>query len=220
MTATKSRLRQRVILLSPFGVIAIGHLTARIAGIIWGAWAWIPLALVLWGLFALLIGWVGGKESIGFWLRRPQGSWGWSALAVIVGLIPLPLFLMNWHLLSPISVWLPWLVFALINPWLEEGYWRGLLLDATSEWPGWLSVLYSSLLFATNHPLSWGVHSIANRHPVTFISTFIMGVVWSIVYRKTNSLRFAVLGHILVDLFNLTVPVFLNLYVPSELPIR
>lgn len=220
MSHTSKQLRQRIILLSPFGVIVAGHLTARLAGIVWSVWAWIPLALVLWGLFAALIAWGGGRKSIQSWLRPPQGTWYWSALAIIVGLLPLPLFLMNLRLLSPLSIWLPWLIFALINPWLEEGYWRGLLMDTTRPWPAWMSILYSSTLFAANHPLSWGVHSIANRHPITFASTWIMGLVWAIVYRKTGSLRFAILGHVLVDLFNLSVPVFLNLYIPSDLPIR
>ncbi len=218
MATTISKSRQLFVVLSPVGIIALGHLTALFAGSVLGVWAWVPLNLVFWSLFALMIGFSGGKESIQHWVRAPQGAWGWSAIALVVGLIPLPIFLLNWRLLSPIWIWLPWLLFALINPFLEEGYWRGVLLDATSRWPSWLSVLYTSLLFALNHPLTLGVNSIANRHPATFISTLIMGVVWALVYRKTKSLRFPVFAHVLVDLLNLSVPVFLNLYSPPMLP--
>jgi len=218
MHKSNAQFRQRLILLSPLGIIALGHLTARLAGIALGVWAWIPLVVVLWITWALLIAWGGGKKAIGLWLRRPQGAWGWPILAVAVGLIPLPIFLWNWQLLSPVWVWLPWLAFALINPWLEEGYWRGLLLDAAAKWPGWLSILYTSVVFAISHPLMWGVHSIANRTLEVFISTFIMGLAWGIIYRKTRSLRWAIFSHFLVDVFNLSVAVFLNLFIPPALP--
>ena len=215
-----TKLHQRLILLSPLAVIAIGHIIARLTGSVLGVWAWIPLTLSLWGMFALLIAWGGEREAIWRWSRPPQGAWGWSVLPIVVGLIPLPLFLLNWKLLDSAWLGLAWLIFALINAPLEEGYWRGLLLDKTSSWPSWLSVLYSSFFFAINHPLTFGVHSIANRHPITTVSTFIMGLVWAVVYRKTGSLRWAVIAHILVDLFNLSILAFLNVYVPSSLPGR
>jgi len=133
-------------------------------------------------------------------------------------LIPLLLFLLNWSLFDSFVLVLAWFFFALINAPLEEGYWRGLLLDKTAGWPGWLSVLYSSFFFALNHPLTFGVHSIANRHPVTLVSTFIMGAAWAVVYRRTGSLRWPVIAHVLVDLFNLSVLAFLNIYIPAALP--
>ncbi len=215
-----TKFHRRLILLSPLAVISVGHLIARLTGSVLGVWAWIPLALGTWGMFAFLIAWGGGREAVRRWLRPPQGAWGWSVLAVMIGLIPLPLLLWNWKLFDSVWLVLAWIIFALINAPLEEGYWRGLLLDKTTGWPGWLGVLYSSFFFAINHPLAWGVHSIANREPATAISTFIMGLVWAIVYRKTGSLRWAIIAHILVDLFNLSILVFLNVYVPPSLPGR
>jgi membrane protease YdiL (CAAX protease family) len=220
MNLSDNKMRRRLILLSPFAVIAIAHATARLTGSVLGVWAWIPLTLILWGMFALLIAWGGGRETIRQWSRIPQGAWGWSVLAIVVGLIPLPLFLLNWRLFDSVWLVLAWLIFALINAPLEEGYWRGLLLDKATGWPGWLSVLYSSFFFAINHPLTFGVFSIANRHPITAISTFIMGLAWAIAYRKTGSLRWTVIAHILVDLFNLSILAFLNLYIPPDLPGR
>ncbi|MGH9942688.1 MAG: CPBP family glutamic-type intramembrane protease [Pyrinomonadaceae bacterium] len=72
-------------------------------------------------------------------------------------LSPVHCFLQNWRLLSSVWIWLPWLLFALINPWLEKGYWRGLLLDASAKWKTWASVLYTSAVYAASHPLMWGV---------------------------------------------------------------
>ncbi len=215
MDRARIRLRQWTVGLSPFIVIALGHLTARITGTVW---AWIPLTLLLWSLFALFIFLNDDGQSIQRWLRAPQGNWIWSFFSIVVGLIPLGVFLSNWQLLDPIWIWLPWLAFALINPFLEEGYWRGVLLDATAHLPRWCGIVYSSALFALNHPLTFGVNSIANAHPVTAISTFGMGLVWALTYHKTKSLRVVVVAHILVDLFNLSIPAFLNLYVPPGLP--
>ncbi len=210
--------RHRLILLSPLAVIAIGNIAARLTGSVLGVWAWIPLTLILWTMFAVLIAWGGGREAILKWWRAPRGAWGWSALAIGVGLVPLPILLLNWTLIDSLGLAVAWLVFALINAPLEEGYWRGLLLDRAAQWPGWLSMMYSSFFFAVNHPLTFGVHSIANRHPATLISTFIMGMAWAVVYRRTGSLRWTVIAHVLVDLFNLSILTFLNLYVPPRLP--
>jgi hypothetical protein len=207
---------KRLIMLSPFVVIAIGHLTIQVTGIWLGVWAWVPFILVFWAILSLLIVRYGGREAIKRWLSRSRGSWIWRLLAVAVGLIPLLIFLQNWHLLSPLWVWLPWLLFGLINPWFEEGYWRGLLLDAAEDFPAWAGVLYSSVMFAVSHPLMLGVYSIAHREPALLISTFVMGVCWAIIYRRTGSIRWTIFSHTLVDLLALSVAVFLNLYVPGK----
>jgi membrane protease YdiL (CAAX protease family) len=216
----RNKSSQWSILLSPFGIIALGYLTAKIAGHVLGVWAWIPVKLEAFGLYALFIYIGGGKPSIKRWARSPQGLWVWTALALVVGLMPLPIFLSNWKVLNSIWIWLPWLFFAPINAFFEEGYWRGVLLDTTSGWSSWLCVLYSSILFALHHPFTLGVNSIANHHPFLFFSTFIMGSVWAIVYRKTGSLRWPFFAHILVDLLNLSILAFMNIYIPPSLPGR
>ena len=211
-----SETAKRLILLSPLGIIVVGHFTARLARAVLGPWAWVPMIFVVWAMFVFLIAWGGGQEAIRRWLRAPQGGWGWSTLAVVVGLIPIGVFIWNWKLFPSVWIVLLWLLFALINPPLEEGYWRGLLLDTTTSWPGWLAVLYSSFFFAINHPLTLGVYSIANRHPVVLLSTFVMGVVWAVTYRKTRSLRWVIFAHFLTDLFNLSVLAFMNIYLPHS----
>jgi len=53
---------------------------------------------------------------------------------------------------------------------------------------GW-RIAYSTALFVLSHPLMWGMFSIANRSWMTMVSLVIMGIVWSLVYLKTKSLR-------------------------------
>ena len=217
MRSLSPEMRQRITLLSPIIIFVIGGVTACIGGLFLGVWAWLPLALIYWSMLAFFMTWGRNHETILRWFLPPaKGTWGWSMLAIAVSFIPLPILLMNWPLLRPIDVWLPWLLFALINPWFEEGYWRGLLIDTTATWKNGVSILYTSGLFALSHPALWGVNSISNRSIIVVVSTFIMGIVWAFVYQKTRSLRWVVIAHILVDLFNLAVPVFLNLYAPTS----
>ncbi|TSB47469.1 CPBP family intramembrane glutamic endopeptidase [Alkalicoccobacillus porphyridii] len=84
----------------------------------------------------------------------------------------------NYHLFDLILIINLWLAFALVNPWFEELYWRGLLLDAAIEWfPKWISVCYSALFFVLSHPFTWGVFSIANNHYHVIINLTILGIV-------------------------------------------
>lgn len=204
--------RRTLILLSPLVVIATGHVVARVAGTFIGVWAFVPVLICLWALFwgAVILG--GG--DLRRWLGPARGGRWWSVGAVAVGLLPLPIFLQHRSLLNTPMLVIGWLLFAAINPISEEVYWRGVLLDATRTWPAWTSVLYSSFFFALNHPLTLGVHSIANRHPATFISTLILGVVWAVAVRRAGTLRYAIIGHTACDLLNLSVAAFLNLYLP------
>ncbi len=206
------RTKRVLVLLSPLVLIGINHMVARVAGRVMGAWAFVPVVLIAWTISAFLIIWGGGADSIRKWLKKPSGSVGWGALAISVAVMTLPLFLMHWKLLISWTIFLPWILIALINPWIEEFYWRGLLLDHTDKWPAWLSITFSSVVFAANHPLAFGVNSKANSGITILVSTFIMGVIWAVVYRKTKSLRWAIFAHFLVDIFNLSVPAFLNMF--------
>lgn len=202
------------ILLSPVLVIAVSHVTARLSGHLLGVWSWAVLALVFWSTAALICYRHGGVADWRTRLRRSQGRAVWATLALLVGFIPLPIFLLNWKLLLPLELLLPWLLFGLVNPWIEEGYWRGLLLDASEGWPIGLRVAYTAGAFAISHPLMFGVNSVGVRSPEVLISTFVMGAVWAVVYLKTKSLRWCIASHMLVDLLSLSVPVFMNVYVP------
>lgn len=210
MEAVRTR---RLLLVSPLGVIAVTSVIARAAGLGTGQWTWLPALVVYWAALGSLVATGGGRASLGRWLRGPAGGWGWAALALVVGLLPLPVFLTGRDVLRSAPVLAAWLAFALINPWFEEAYWRGLMMDATAGWPAWLRVLYPSVLFAANHPVALGAIA-AMRDPAVTLATFAMGVAWSVTYLRTGSLRYPIASHVLVDLLNLAVPVLMGLYVP------
>jgi uncharacterized protein len=207
--------KKNSVLLSPFVIMAINYIVAIIFGKLIGKWAFIPIILIEWCLFLFFILKFGELNSIKNWLKKPTGNFGWSLLALLMGILPIPIFLMHYDLLTTWEIWLPWILIALINPWIEEFYWRGLLLDYTDKWQNWVAILFTSLLFAANH-LVFGVNSSLFRGVEVFISTLIMGLIWALVYKKTLSLRWLVLAHFFVDFFSLSAPSFLELYTNSR----
>lgn len=215
MSLKISKRNRIAVLLSPPLIILVGYLTASIFSSFLNEWAWVPLALVYWTSLAICIVYFKGEKRVREWLGKSKPSKLSISLALIFGLFPMSVLIMNYHLFDSALIIFLWLAFALINPWLEEIYWRGLLLDAAIEWfPKWISVGYSTLFFILSHPLMWGVFSIANSHYHVIITLLILGIVWSIIYFKTGSLRWVIFSHFLVNIGIMTVPVFLNIYVP------
>ena len=209
-------MRRNLILLSPFVVILLGQLAARTLGPAIGIWSWVPLNIGYWTMIILLIKWGGGRQAILKWLRPSEGNWRWPVLAIVIAVVPtVPmLFPDTWKLFLQLRIWLPTLLFVVINPCAEEGYWRGLLLEVVENKNKWLGVLYSSTLFMINH--MWiSVVVIGARNPMASVFQFVFGVLMSITYLKTHSLRWPLVAHFLVNLLTPTVAVFLNLYVPG-----
>ena len=202
---------RRVVLLSPLLIIAV-NLAAAYGFRPWlGKWSFVPMILLGWGLWGYFISKYGGRKAMRNWLAPARGSRWWLVPAILTGLLPLPIFLFHYETLASWTVWLPWLVLALVNPWIEEGYWRGLLLDYTRPWPAWAGIAYGSAAYALNHA-AFGVNSEINAGYDVVISTFIMGLVWAGIYHKTGSLRYPILAHVMVDLLALSVPAFLDLW--------
>ena len=108
-----------------------------------------------------------------------------------------------------------WAGFALLNPWFEESYWRGLIMDATASWGRLASLLYSSALFAASHPLIWGIHSLPMRKIEAVGGLFLVGLLWGLAYQRTGTLRWCVVGHMLANLLGLAALVLLNLFDPT-----
>jgi membrane protease YdiL (CAAX protease family) len=206
--------KQQFIWISPVVVVVISTMTIRIAAGFMGVWAWLPWILVYWAIIGGLALWGGGMESVRRWMRPAEGNWLWSALAVLLGLAGLTMFVSSWRLITPLHIFIPWLILGLANPFFEEWYWRGLMLDHTQNWINWIRVCYVSLFFSLNHLFGIGVTSIGARNPIFLVNTFVLSVLFSVIYLKTKSLRWLVLGHALADLLGLSVPVFLNLWVP------
>ena len=205
--------RERFGAVSPFLLIFSCRSVAQVAGGAIGVWAWVPAMLVFWGGIAAFVRCVGGGDVPVRWFGRPKRSvWCW--LAVAVGLLSLPGFLGHWRVLLRPDVLILWLLFSLVNPLFEEAYWRGVLLDATREWPLAVSVSYSAILFAVSHPLIWGVQSVALRDWRVVPVLAVIGALWAMAYRRTGSVRCSVVGHACSNALGLSVPLLLNLYSP------
>ena len=201
-------------ILAPIIVIALGAITTFTLFSFMDEWVWVILAFVYWGSSFAVVYRELGKETIKSLFQKPHGSRGWLILSIIIGLIPLSILLLNLNLLISFPlVTVLWILFAFINPFFEQVFWRGYLLSRLPFPAGW-RVVYSTALFVLSHPLMWGIFSIANRSWMTMASLIIMGTVWGVVYIKTKSLRWCYLAHVMVDIGNLTVFVFLNLYIP------
>ena len=202
---------KQIVIASPFLIIAVNFAIAYFVGPYVGKWVFIPMILMGWVLWSYFILKYKSQNDFSKWLNKPKGSIVWSFLAVFIGLIPLPLFIFNYHVLNHWTIILPWALLFIINPWIEEFYWRGLLLDYTKSWKPALAIFYSSILFSANHA-AFGLYSEMNSSYGVVISTLLMGLIWALVYYKTKSLRWAIFAHILVDFFNLSSAAFLDLW--------
>lgn len=180
-----------------------------------GTWTWVPLQGTYWLLLGVIC-WASGQLPDILAAYSRHTALRWWVLNVFVGLIPLPILLRNSSLLRMHALVAYWLAIAVINPFLEEGYWRGLLGSLTARWSAGLSLAYTSLLFAFAHPLLWGVFSVGNRSWQTVAALLVMGALWGLTFRRTKSLQAVTMSHCLVDIGNMTVWVFLNLYVPPK----
>ena len=198
--ATDAR-KRRVLLASPLFLVGLGYILARASISLWEAWSWIPVILYYWAALATLIAWGGGRAAFRRWLvatRRSRWIWVWRVLALAVP----ALFFATGFLPSLASMngpWVPlaWFGLGALNAWIEEGYWRGLLLDAASGWPGWLGGSYSALLFGASRALIFGFQEEPLKGLAGFVGATFAGLIWGFVYQKTRSLRLPVLGHFL-----------------------
>jgi uncharacterized protein len=209
--------RERFAALSPLVLVALGHTTQRLVGPALGPWSWLPAMLVFWGTIACVVAATAGPAAVRRWLAPPQRGALWSAVAVGVGLLSLPELLGHAGILRTPAVLVAWLAFALVNPFFEECYWRGLLQDATARLGAFASVSYASLAFAISHPLIWGVNAAGLRSWLVVPPLAIVGAVWAVAYRRTGSLRGSIVGHACANLCGLAAPVLMNLHVPRGL---
>lgn len=197
----------------PIGIILAGWGIAKIFTPIIGEWTFIPLAICYWTVMSVVVLKTEGLRKVRNMFQKPKGKKSWNLPAIFACIIPLPILLLNLSLLKLDYILILWILFALLNPVFEEIFWRGFLIDNLSM-PKWGACCYAVFLFVISHPIMWGCFSIANRSWMTIVSLALMGLAWSIVYIKTGSLRWCVVSHVLVDIFNLSVYVFLNLYIP------
>lgn len=198
-----------VFILTPVVLLIITQVTAIILGKFLQELVFIPIILVYWATIVLIL-YKYGFDKIRLWLSKPQGHWGWIILAVLLGFSSLPLFLNNIHIFRNSLVIILHIAFFLINPWLEEFYWRGLVMDVTKKWPGWVSLLYSSVLFTLWHSAFYW-YSTGVRELSFYIPVLILGIIMVLIYKNTKSLWLCIASHMLINILNMGIPVLMNL---------
>ena len=131
-------------------------------------------------------------------------NWQWNLLFVpVIALVVYFIFIPNLKLFK----WDYWLLLnvliCLINPFIEEIYWRG-LVSKVSTVP-FYSFLFSSIGFAASHSLLFGVVSPGVAGWIGFAGTFLVGALFWLCYYKTKSLLGCVLNHFLFDVAGMAV---------------
>jgi len=206
----------RFLKFSPIVVITGCSLISIIFTIFLGVNAYIPVLLIYWSILLIFIILKGDfRTSIKKWLQPAKGNKLWSIIPFLFTFMSLPMLIMNWALLADPYILISLIIFSVVNPWFEEFYWRGLILDLTEKWSLWVRLLYSAVLFTINHPLMVGIFSIANRMVVFLFTTVILGVIYGLIYIKTASLRWLILAHGLLNFLGISTAIFLNYYIPE-----
>lgn len=202
-------MKKLFVVLSPIVLIVI----CQLISIIWGQKLeeriYIPILLTYWILIAFLV-FVYGRNKIRKWLGKPKGHWIWAVLLVFLGLVNLPFFLSNISVLGNASILIPHLLFVIINPWLEEFYWRGLLIDETIKWPPWMANIYSTLFFTIYHT-SYAWHAELFRGIPFYAFILLSSSIMVLSYQRTKSLWWGMICHILTNTFTLSIAVFNNM---------
>ncbi|MBO0935953.1 CPBP family intramembrane metalloprotease [Fibrella sp. HMF5335] len=195
-----------VLLLTRLGIELSVHLLPM-------RWAWLPAFGLYYATTSASILFANRYWGIPIGLMSrlsPRPSWSLLVSVVIPALLPLGVFVFNIKAVS-----LPMLggigLFALINPWFEESFWRGLLTHLPLS--RWGRILLSAALFSFSHYFLWGAYWLSAR-PVlvaTCVTTFLMGVCWMWFYLRDGRLVYPILSHLVVDVLNLSVAVFMGL---------
>ena len=204
--------------LSPVFLIVVCSVSAILLKTVLGKWVFIPVFILYWSLSFLVVLKYAGVSGVKTWFKNPAGKIKWLIISIITGFIPLQIFLSNLEIITFPLILLS-LPFILFNPFFEEIYWRGFLLDYTF-FSKKISSIYSSILFVLSHLFIWGVFSYGNRNWFLIASLALMSTVWCIVRIKTKSLWWCVISHFFVGIFNLMILVMLNLVIPENGYIR
>jgi membrane protease YdiL (CAAX protease family) len=202
---------KKLIWLYPIVIIICGFTVSFVFKFFINEWAFIPLALFYWSAILLITKPTMGGIKILFSISKNKIRY--SLLAFMPVLFCIVAFVWGIQYIQGIILIILWIIFAVVNSFCEELFWRVFLFDNLG-WKPLYSIIYSTLLFSLSHPLLWGVFSVTNRSSIMIFPLLVMGIIWGFIYWKTKSLRYIVLAHFLVDVLNLSVWVFLNIYVP------
>ncbi len=201
--------------ISPALLFVVDSLSSTFFYSLWGNWSWIPVICVYYLFITIIMVITGEHKQIQDAFKKSEGNYVWRILSLVFFFgATLPIFLSNYSLLNSPYLIILLILYSLINPFFEEMYWRKMLLDITGV-NRILLVFVSSALFTVNHPLTLSFLHTSFTEPVFLIVTFLFGLMWSLTYIKTKSLRYNYITHAFINFASLSVLVFLNIYNPS-----
>lgn len=167
-------------------------------------WGLIRIALILPMTFSVITN-LGYQEKkplmfLGDYRRGTAATFWGTFFFVIVGTIFYQYFLKPTNLtLLSILLNIPlFLSFAVSNAFVEETFFRGLLLQKIlSRSHFWLANTLQALLFAAIH-----VVNPMSQATLLFVGlTFVLGIIWGLVTNKYQSLVPAIAMHLIADIF-------------------
>ena len=189
------------IIFSVFLLLIIGHLLAKYLSDKQTAWIYITGFYAVWLIISLIF--LVSIQDLKKMFPVSK-NWQWNLLFVpIIALVVYFIFIPNLKLFK----WDHWLllnvIICLVNPFLEEIYWRG-LVSKISNVP-LKSFLFSSLGFAASHSLIFGIISPGVAGLIGFAGSFLVGSLFWFCYFKTKSLRGCIISHFLIDVAGMAV---------------
>jgi membrane protease YdiL (CAAX protease family) len=208
--------RQNLVTASVIFLILGGHFLAKLLSdddVM--AWVYVALYYGGWTFLSLIL--LLKKSEAGSLLQRPKSIIEY----IIPALVAVPLFIWvfipNRELIKW-DIWLALHVFiCLVNPWLEEFYWRGLIFKIFQDKPVY-SYVMSSLGFGLSHPLIFGVNSPGIGGVPGFIGAFLIGSIWWWCLRRTRSLVGCIITHFLIDVAGMAVYILADKAVLIRMP--
>lgn len=197
----------------PIMVILFCHIIVKLLNPVTTPYTWIPGMISYWLISFSFVYFDCKKRKIHItkYLKGTKFKFYLIVIAIVAGFIPFPIFILHFKLLTTPFLIGSWIFVALVNPFFEEIFWRGYLLNHAAKLPAVLKIIYSSTLFTLSHTFIWGVFAKAMLTPELIISVFVMGILWSFIYLKSKSIVLPYFSHLLVDIFNLSVLAMMNL---------
>ena len=127
---------------------------------------------------------------------------------LLPALLPIMAFIM--HIKDVPTIFILYIIiFSCINPFFEEIFWRGLLVNISGNKN--IKAIYSSALFSFSHLLFWSYWFKTSLTIITtMIATFLMGLLWMWFMNKDKKIMYPILSHIIVDILNLSVAVYVG----------
>lgn len=198
----------------PVLVILFNHFIAKVLLPVYREWTWIVTTLVYWSTLWIGITFLKYKIGVDFrsWWKFHEKPRRWTILSLLGGLLTLSLLFRYGNVLSkeaPAFV-LVWMFYALVNPFFEESFWRGFVIDYPIQMKIGFKISYSVLFFTICRTWIYGVFTSNMISTPILAATFISGLIWGLHFRNTRSLSGAYAGHVLFDLTALTTYLYMD----------